>query len=94
MMELHAKPNEPWYARVNADGEIELNPADPQAEEKLKANHEPLFAVLNRGRGRKNALRKARRMLRKLRLAGLPSQAAEIDAVLDEINGVEPDVAE
>lgn len=94
MLEFHDKPNEPWYARVTAGGEIELNPADVDAEEKLHRNHAPLWVLLQKGKRRSGALKNARNVLRRVRRAGLPSQAKEIDDVLRAIDSAEPDVAE
>lgn len=94
MLELHDKPNDAWYARQLADGQIELNPADPEAEAKLERNHPTIAAALRLERNRKQALRKLRKVLRKVRAKLNAAEKKEVDDLIEEINGIEPDVAE
>ena len=94
MLELHDKPNDPWYARQNADGTIELNADVPDAEALLEKHHPTLAAALRLERKRRKALRVVRKLVRKLRPKGNAADRAEIDAVISEINAAEPDVAE
>ena len=92
MIEFHDQPNDVWYARQLADGQIVLNPADPEALQKLKRNHPTLAEAFTLEKKRKKALRKARALIRKIKKGN--HTAADLDDALKDIDEIEPDVAE
>lgn len=92
MIEFHDQPNDVWYAKQLADGQIVLNPGDPDALKKLEKNQPTLAEAHKLEKKRKRALRKARALIRKIKKGN--HTAAELDELTRDIDEIEPDVAE
>ncbi len=93
MLELHLAPNDPWYARIELNGRVVLNPEVPDALARLRQEHPAIAALHENAERRSQVLRRVRQEMRRMAAGGLQSHRQQVEELISQIDEVEPDVA-